>query len=627
LFVQFSDCRLWRIDSSTVDSLHYATLWDLDSTAVLKQAYSDTNSWDATRRWVDSVVTARKFKWQVSGEGSTRQTDSIRYVGGTNGMEVARSGNTVEYRMPTSATPTFASGDYTVGMNMTFLGTYSMPYTTDDYSVAPFGMTGGLKHVMGSDGEAPRWTIIKPGYGVDTVWSGTDSILTVVADTAEMATAYRLHKRVDSLGVVKLDKVSGLTAQRLMWTGAGGDVRASDGFVVDTGKTRIGVGTTTPQHSVSVVGAANTTGANWVASDINTTRTDSAQATDSSSISWRFTRSGKPVFYARNPDGSIAFCYDSARFGINVQPTTREFDLVGSVFQGTRYNNTAGNNFAGLFRRARGTTPATAAVVQSDDALGAFQFEGYDGTNFVASAVIRSRVDSTVNTNVMPGNLVFLTNPGGSSTSLVERFRISRSGNIGINTTSFGTGALRVLSVGNAVAAPSTGITDGVELWSGDAAAGDANLYTMNEAGYSERLTGLLRVVTTQYDKTNTTLGNVTGLTFNVEAGKKYSFNAILYTTSDVAGGVQAAIAGTATATSIIYEGETHSGGTITQGRGTSLGTAVGAITAVTAATMYINGTITVNAAGTLTVQFAENAAVATSSVLVGSRFELRPGN
>jgi UDP-N-acetylglucosamine enolpyruvyl transferase len=43
----------------------------------------------------------------------------------------------------------------------------------------------------------------------------------------------------------------------------------------------------------------------------------------------------------------------------------------------------------------------------------------------------------------------------------------------------------------------------------------------------------------------------------------------------------------------------------------------------VTAAQIKINGTITVNAGGTLTVQFAQNGAVpaTTSSVLVGSTF------
>lgn len=130
--------------------------------------------------------------------------------------------------------------------------------------------------------------------------------------------------------------------------------------------------------------------------------------------------------------------------------------------------------------------------------------------------------------------------------------------------------------------------------------------------------------VTAQFDKVNTTLANITGLSANVVAGKKYEFEVKLYTTSDVGGGVKASIGGTATATSIIYEALVYDGATLAaQTRATSLASPVGGVTAVTAAYITITGTIVVNAGGTLTVQFAENAAVNTSSVLVGSTFKV----
>ena len=131
--------------------------------------------------------------------------------------------------------------------------------------------------------------------------------------------------------------------------------------------------------------------------------------------------------------------------------------------------------------------------------------------------------------------------------------------------------------------------------------------------------------VSTQFDKTSdTTLANITGLTATVVAGKFYRFEATLYTSSNVAGGVKAAIAGTATATAIVYEGITTDAGLSTQTRATALATAVGGVTAVTAGYIRITGTIQVNAAGTLTVQFAQNASNGTaSSVLVGSTFVL----
>ena len=122
----------------------------------------------------------------------------------------------------------------------------------------------------------------------------------------------------------------------------------------------------------------------------------------------------------------------------------------------------------------------------------------------------------------------------------------------------------------------------------------------------------------------NTTLANVTGLTANVAASGTYRFEARLYTTSANTGGVKFAIGGTATATDIIYEGVTTDAGVITQTRAGALATTVGAVTNVTTAYTVITGTITVNAAGTLTVQFAQNASDGTASVVKrGSTFVL----
>lgn len=130
--------------------------------------------------------------------------------------------------------------------------------------------------------------------------------------------------------------------------------------------------------------------------------------------------------------------------------------------------------------------------------------------------------------------------------------------------------------------------------------------------------------VSTQFDKTSdTTLANVTGLSVSVLAGKTYQFAAILFYSSNVGGGVQAAIAGTATATTVIYDGDVVAGNQfLGDARATSLGTAVAQQTVTTSGRIEIKGIITVNAAGTLTVQFAQNASNGSaSSVLVGSYF------
>lgn len=200
---------------------------------------------------------------------------------------------------------------------------------------------------------------------------------------------------------------------------------------------------------------------------------------------------------------------------------------------------------------------------------------------------------------------------------------------IGPSSASIGTSGVSVLTVANGTV-PTSSPADEFQLYSADSAAGDANAFARNEAGEVNRLTGLSARVSTQFDKTSdTTLANVTGLSRNVEAGRTYAFTAVLYTTSNVAGGVKAAIGGTATATSIIYQAEVMDGSTLaTMGtaRATSLGTTVGDVTAVTAARITITGTIVVNAAGMLTVQFAQNASNGSaSSVLVNSSFQLIP--
>lgn len=136
---------------------------------------------------------------------------------------------------------------------------------------------------------------------------------------------------------------------------------------------------------------------------------------------------------------------------------------------------------------------------------------------------------------------------------------------------------------------------------------------------------GTETVTTAQFDKTDTTLANVTGLSVNVAASGTYQFRAILHVTADAVGGHKYAIGGTATATSIIYQINSISNlanAFVINSRQTALGGSAGQAGATTPYTEII-GTIVVNAAGTLTVQFAQNAAAGTSSVLARSAFNV----
>jgi hypothetical protein len=96
------------------------------------------------------------------------------------------------------------------------------------------------------------------------------------------------------------------------------------------------------------------------------------------------------------------------------------------------------------------------AIVQSGDELGYIGFWGYDGAAERRAAMILSSVDGTPGSNDMPGSLQFYTTPDGTG-GVIERMRISGSGNVGIGTTT----PLTTLHVsGNALFGNNTGIVD-----------------------------------------------------------------------------------------------------------------------------------------------------------------------
>jgi len=124
----------------------------------------------------------------------------------------------------------------------------------------------------------------------------------------------------------------------------------------------------------------------------------------------------------------------------------------------------------------------------------------------------------------------------------------------------------------------------------------------------------------------STTLVPVTGLTTNVQAGRTYGFQAELSGTWAAAGGVRAAIAGTATATNIVYDGwivDSAANGIKGNAQSTALaGIVANAATTGTAGHVTISGAITVNAAGTLLVQAAQSVSNAgATAILQGSTF------
>ena len=339
--------------------------------------------------------------------------------------------------------------------------------------------------------------------------------------------------------------------------------------------------------------------------------------------------------------------------GIGLQNSVVPLHIKGSstTYNGLKIENTNSgsyarqdwvNNSGDLTQMLLAGSAYNSGIFTSNSA--SFFNNGAGGTNIGASNAA--------------GIIRFFTEGTGTAN---EKMRVIASGAVGINTTTpnvvNGTTFASVkLQISNASASSyittntdlnigGTGIlfnrsaaSANLRLWAMDSQPDLSNTsskFTVSSYTDAGSPTNMLTIdrnaimglripaVTTQYDNTTTTLGNVTGLSYNVTAAKKYKFTAKLFTTSDVAGGIKVAIGGTATATSIVYEGLTTDAGLTTQGRGTALGTAVAGVTAVTAAFVTIEGIIVVNASGTLTVQAAANAATGTTSVLVGSTFQI----
>ena len=123
------------------------------------------------------------------------------------------------------------------------------------------------------------------------------------------------------------------------------------------------------------------------------------------------------------------------------------------------------------------------------------------------------------------------------------------------------------------------------------------------------------------------TLVAVSGLTVTLGAAQSYQFEAELYVTCAAAGGVKAAIGGTATTVNMSYTGYAIADNAI---KGKATGTAFDTVVASTLTTetsgivVRITGHITTTAAGTLLVKFAQNTSTATpTAVLTGSWFRV----
>lgn len=133
--------------------------------------------------------------------------------------------------------------------------------------------------------------------------------------------------------------------------------------------------------------------------------------------------------------------------------------------------------------KSRSATIGAFAAVVANDVLGQLRFNGDDGADIdnIAGRII-VYVEGTVAGNQVPGRMLFeLTNPTGTIT---ERLRLDSMGNMGLGVTAWGTSASNVFAMKHGVA-PSTSITDGFQVYSGDVSgtAGNGGMLVRSETG------------------------------------------------------------------------------------------------------------------------------------------------
>ena len=121
--------------------------------------------------------------------------------------------------------------------------------------------------------------------------------------------------------------------------------------------------------------------------------------------------------------GNVGIGTTAPAAALEVVDTTQElFD---------RYDNTP-NAAATKYRKARGTL-ASPSAVQNGDAIGAVVSNAWDGSAWDTNASIKSVVDGTVSSGIVPTDLQFLDM--NASGSLNTNMVILANGNVGIGTT------------------------------------------------------------------------------------------------------------------------------------------------------------------------------------------------
>ena len=190
------------------------------------------------------------------------------------------------------------------------------------------------------------------------------------------------------------------------------------------------------------------------------------------------------------------------------------------------------------------------------------------------------------------------------------------------------------LSAGTAVVATTSDITTHAALSTGVHAVGTSlvastaqitSAMTIHAALTTVHGLPVMMAVTAQFNKTtDTALATVTGLSIALAASSTYLLEANLFVDADATGGHKYALDGAVTANSVKYQVNSLSNASNLNVINTRL-TALAGTTGQAGATgvwTEIKGVIASSAAGSINVQFAQQVASGTSSVLTQSSFK-----
>lgn len=256
-----------------------------------------------------------------------------------------------------------------------------------------------------------------------------------------------------------------------------------------------------------------------------------------------------------------------------------------------------------------------------------------DASTFGGSPLKREDADTVAQRNSTTSQTFRVHKTFTSSTSY-EAIEFTNDGSQHYVQTSKGSGggSFRPMNLGGSQLVFRTGASTLTNNWdinsdgNGSLLPGTGSTYDIG--GNSKKVRNIFSLATptlvsADFTKSaNTTLSNVTGLTRAVESTKKYRFTAELFFDADATGGHKYSIVSSGSVTVLIFQiiSTDNATGTnaICSRQTTSGGSAgqAGATAGYTRITGYFQG-----GAGNLTVQFAQNAASGSSSILRGSTF------